>query len=216
MTKLRQRRYFLVFLLFAAIGITLCGNEAAAQSSTSRLYDASFQAETDGNYPKALNSVLQIIRSDTKNYIATLRAGWLFYMNRQYKSSVNYYKKANRLKPKAIEPLLGMSLPLMALKEWGSAEMITKRVIKKDPWNYPAASRLALIYYYEGKYGDAKNSYQKLLQLYPGNIEMQLGLAWTYVKMGQKNNASTLFNRILTVQSKNVTALAGIDAVRKM
>ncbi len=216
MTSNRLMRHFLRTILFFIICTTICVNGAAAQSSTSKLFDTSFLAEANGDYARALNSVLQIIRSDTKNYTATLRAGWLFYMNTQYKSSIKYYKKASRLKPKSIEPLLGMSLPLMALKEWGSAEILTRRILSQDPGNYLAASRFALILYYEGKYGDAKKSYRKLLQLYPGDIEMQLGLAWTYVKMGQKNNASTLFNRILTVRSQNVSALEGMDAVRKM
>ncbi len=206
----------LITIMLIAVFISFCAGGATAQSSTSKLYDASFQAETNGDYASALNRVLEIIRSDTKNYTATLRAGWLFYMNKQYKSSIKYYKKAGRLQPKAIEPLLGMSLPLMALKEWKSAEIITKKIIKKDPCNYLAVSRLALVLYYEGKYGEAKSNYLKLLQLYPGDIEMKLGLAWTYVKMGQKSRASTLFNRVLTVRKSNLSALAGIDAVRKM
>ncbi len=206
----KLRRITLFSLAFVASYVTM----ATAQHSIPELFEASFEAETNGDYPSALNKVLEIVRSDMKNYTAILRSGWLFYNNKKYKSSLKYYQKAHKLKPRAIEPLLGMSLQHMALEEWEHTEIVIKEILDKDPNNYLANSRLAFILYSQGKYGEARTLYSKILQLYPADIEMMLGIAWTYVKMGYKKKASTWFNKVLQVRQTNVNALAGMDAVR--
>ncbi len=206
------KRIALITMTLVTIGATI----VQAQISVSELFEASFKAESNGDYTKALNRVLEIVRSDTKNYTAILRSGWLFYCNKKYSTSMTSYQKAHKLKPKAIEPLLGMSLPLISLKAWEKAERVVKKIIKLDPSNYLANSRLAYIHFSQGKYGKAKSSYLKVLQLYPSDIDMKLGLAWTYTKMGYKKKASAWFNDVLNVRSSNVSALTGMDAVRKM
>lgn len=202
--------------LLSVLLVTTFIGVAAAENSVPKLYEASFESETNGNYAAALNRVLEIVRGDTKNYTATLRTGWLFYMNKKYSAAIDFYEKAAALKPEAIEPLLGITLPLMAANKWKGAENAARKIIQKDPCNYIANSRLAYILFSQGQYGEAKAIYEKLLQLYPADIEMKLGLAWTYVKMGDKIKAYRYFKEVLMVRSTNVTALAGMDAVRKM
>jgi tetratricopeptide (TPR) repeat protein len=207
---------FIRIILITMAFITISATVVSAKSTVPELFETSFEAETNGDYAKALNSVLEIIRSDTKNYTAILRSGWLFYNNKKYSTSIKCYQKAHKLNPKAIEPLLGLSLPLMSSKAWGKAEGVVKEIIKTDPNNYLANSRLAYILFSQGKYGEAKAVYFRVLQLYPGDIDMKLGLAWTYVRMGYKKKASAWFNGVLKVRRTNVSALAGMDAVRKM
>lgn len=202
--------------LICIILTILLTTAAPAQTLSSDLFDSSFEAETSGDYARALNMTLEIVRADASNYTAILRAGWLCYLNENYKSSITYYQNAHTLKPKSIEPLLGMSLPLMADKQWEIAERIIRDVISKDPENYLANSRLAFILYSMGDYGSAKSYYLHVLQLYPGDIDMKLGLAWTYVKMGHKTKAAAWFKDVLTVRKTNVSALAGMDTVRNM
>ncbi len=104
----------------------------------------------------------------------------------------------------------------MSLKAWKKAELVIKVIIKNDPNNYIANSRIAYILYSQGKYGEAKATYFKVLQLYPSDIDMKLGLAWTYVKMGYTKKASAWFHDVLKVRRTNVNALEGMDTVRKM
>ena len=93
-------------------------------------FETSFNHESRGNYVGALNSVLRILRIDHRNYTAMLRAGWLAYLKGDYKNSIDYYRKAVLLEPKAVEPKLGLMLPLMASKEWDAAGDVAREYYK--------------------------------------------------------------------------------------
>ena len=79
-------------LILLGIPFSLSGSERA---NIGEYFEKSFIYEAQGNYAASLNSVLQILRVEPKNYIAVLRAGWLNYLNGAYGLSIEYYKKAN-------------------------------------------------------------------------------------------------------------------------
>jgi tetratricopeptide (TPR) repeat protein len=203
------------FLLVSMI-LVMVVSSVNAEDSIANLYEESYTLEGKGDYSGAVNKVLQILRTDNKDYTASLRAGWLFYLNGDYASAVTYYKKAMAIEPGAVEPVLGISLPLMAGKQWTEAEKKLTLVLAKDPGNYLVYSRLAYISFSLGKYGEAKDRYEHVLKLYPSDLEMKLGMGWTYVRMGNKRKAVEYFSEVLRVQKSNVSALAGMDAVRQM
>ena len=197
----------LLFLL--SIGTGLYGTETIPQ-----LFEESYNLEEKRNYGGALNKVLKVIRQDTKNYTAHIRAGWLFYCRKDYDTSISYYKKAMTIKPRAIEPALGMTYPLMAARQWKRAEKLTRSIIRKDTYNYSANSKLAYILFSQGKYSKAKKYYERLLNVYPSNITMKLGLAWTYLRLGNKYQAAIYFNKVLQVKRNNQNAIRGISLTK--
>jgi len=205
------KKIFIVALCAIFSASSLMAAEGAPE-----LFAASFAMEIEGDYKGALNKTLKILRENSKNYVATLRAGWLYYLKKDYNASMAYYQKAIAQKPYAIEPLLGLTLPLMAAKNWSAGEKIAGKIIAKAPNNYLANSRLAYILFSQARYGEAEKKYKKMLALHPGDMEMKLGLAWTYVKMGNRKKAIKYFNEALQVRKHNVNALAGISAAQKM
>ncbi len=199
-----------LFIFFCWIG------HVNANVTAEQLYKTSFSLESVGNYQAALNPVLKIIRSYPKDYTAVLRAGWLAYKSGKYKSSEHYYRKAVKLKPDSIEALNGLALPLMAQLKWKSVEESLNKLVAKDPNNYTGLSRIAYCLFYQGRYAEARNYYLKTLTLYPSDIEMKLGLGWTYVKTGNKQEAAACFKEVLRVKASNVNALSGMTAVDKL
>lgn len=177
------------------------------------LFETSIGHEYSGNLDSALNDVLQIIRIDANHYVANYRAGWLYYLKGQYENSITYYKKAAAIKTKALEPLLGMMLPFTALKQWPKAETLGEEILKKAPHNYLAGSRLAFIYFSQGKYQKAEVQYMKVLESYSSEIEMMLGLGWTYQKQGKKAEARKMFEEVLSISNNNKNALNGITSL---
>jgi tetratricopeptide (TPR) repeat protein len=208
---MQNHRLFLITIFIFAMATLL-----AAQDTVADLYEESYALETKGDYAGSLNKVLQILRADTRDYTANLRAGWLSYLQLDYNTALAYYKRAAGQSPDAVEPLLGLTLPLMAAKQWGEAEKAANAVIQRDSNNYLANSRLAYILFCLGKYGEARTRYEEVLRLYPSDLDMKLGLAWTYVRLGNKKKASEYFHAVLRVQKTNVNALSGIDVVKKM
>ncbi len=174
-------------------------------------FQRSFYYEDKGDLATALNEVLKILQTDASNYTAVLRSAWLYYRRGYYDDSIVQYRKAVSLRPKAIEPRLGLTLPLMAAGRWKVAEAAAREALSVAPTNYTANSRLAYCLYNLGRYGEAATQYLKVLKLYPSDTEMQLGLAWTYVRMGRHDSAREWFSQVLGVKPSNTSALAGSE-----
>ncbi len=196
------------------LALTLPTTAAAApgQNKVPALFESSFAHEATGNISRALNDVLQIVRLAPGNYVATLRSAWLYYRKGRYGDAIATYRKARKLAPKAVEPVLGETLPLMAAKRWSDAERAAKLVLKRSPRNYLASSRLAFIYFSQARYGEADAWYTRVLSDYPSDTEMMLGLGWTRLRQGRKAEARRIFNAVLAIRRQNSSARAGVEA----
>jgi len=202
--------FLTVFLILLSIRVGVLADEAY---KIPEYFEASFKHESRGNYVEALNSVLRILRIDHRNYTAMLRAGWLAYLKGDYKISIDYYRKAVLLKPKAVEPKLGLMLPLMASKEWDAAGDVARNILKFDEKNYLANSRLAYIFFSMGRYGEAEKQYRKVVSWYPADIDMKIGLGWTLLRMDNKKEAAGIFRDVLTVRKNNTSAHDAIELI---
>ena len=174
-------------------------------------FASSFAHEAKGEVEEALNDVLQILRGDAKHYVATLRAGWLYYVAGRHADSVAMYEAAERLVPKALEPRLGLMLPLMAAQRWAKAEIVGRELLKEAPRDYTIRSRLAWIAFSQGRYKEAEAFYQAVLTDFPSDLDMMLGLGWTWQRQGRKAEARAMFEAVLSVRNDNVQAKTGLQ-----
>jgi len=205
-------------VLFAVLLILLgapCGVLADEATKIPEYFETSFKHESRGDYAAALNDVLRILRVDHRNYTAMLRAGWLSYLKGDYKESIDYYRKSVLLEPEALEPELGLMLPLMASKKWNEAGAVARKILKFEEKNYLANSRLAYIFFSQDRYGEAEKQYRKIISWYPADIEMKIGLGWTYLRMGNKNKAAGVFRDVLMVRKNNTSAHYGMELIEK-
>jgi Tfp pilus assembly protein PilF len=200
----------LVLLILMAAPVRVSADAAAKIPG---YFEASFKYESQGNYASALNSVLRILRIEHRNYTAMLRAGWLSYLKGDYKKSIDYYRKAISLEPEALEPRLGLTLPLMASKNWREAGVVARKILKTDEKNYLANSRLAYILFSQDQYEEAGKQYRKVLLWYPADIEMKIGLGWTYFRIGNPKKAAGIFRDVLKVRKNNTSAHYGIELI---
>ena len=211
MMKSKTAAFFLSFLFL----LNACALAWADKSGNiADHFQQSFTYEAKGKYGPALDSVLKILQIDPKDYTANLRAGWLNYLKGSYEDSLFYYNKALSLAPDAIEPRLGLTLPMMGLKKWRDTDAEAHKVLKIDPKNYFAMSRLAFSLFSQDRYGEAERYYRELISLYPSDIEMKLGLGWTLLRMGKKERAKSYFAEVLRVSRNNENAAAGMEEVQ--
>ena len=175
-------------------------------------FEASFKAEEEGEIARALNEVLEVLRLRGDDYVATLRAAWLYYRKGQYDDAIVTYRKAIALARDSIEARLGLTLPLMAMGRWTETEDVCKAVLRTGPANYLALSRLAYAQYNRGAFTEAEASYRKVLALYPSDLDMMLGLGWTYTKLDRPEQARGFFEAVLRIRRTSLGARAGLEA----
>lgn len=174
----------------------------------------SFRFEDKGDFPAALNEIIKVLQLAPNNYTAVLRSGWLYHLCGYHRDSIAQYRKAMALRPKAIEPIQGIMLPLIKSRRLEEAVTVAQRGLRLDKHNYLINIRLADCLYTQGKYAQAARLFAKILELYPSNLQVQLGLAWSNTKIGKLDHARNMFSSVLLVNPSNVSALAGMKATR--
>jgi len=194
--------------------LLLANIETNAQSNKP-LYAAfvqSYELEANKNYETAVSVINS--QYNANSYEINLRLGWLNYLAGKHKESVSFYQKANNIMPASIEPLWGIVNPLTKLENWNEIEKTYGSILKIDPKNIQAGYYLGLIYYYRKDYIRAKKQFDIVLNLYPFNYNYMLMSAWTNYFLGNKNEASVLFNKTLLYTPNDKSALEGLSLIK--
>lgn len=174
-----------------------------------KAYQTSIDMERQYEYSKSIQTLQAIYEKYQKDYDINLRLGYLNYINNQYEKSLEYYEKAVKIKQSSLEAQNWVVLILVVLKRWQKAEDYAKRIIKQDMSNYYANIRLAYIYYMQGEWSNALERYHAIYGLYPGDSDIRLGLASTYLALGEKIKARYYYSEILKVSPFHTTAYYG-------
>ena len=178
-------------------------------------FKSSIEEESIGKYSQAILTMMNIYDKYADDYIVNLRLGWLHYLNKDYNSSVKYYKNAIDISEnKSIEAMLGITLPLSERGNWDRVEDYYKKILDLDENNYTANLRLGQIKLNTENYLNAKSYLAKLIEMYPGDYETNLYLAWSYYYLGDKSTAHDLFIEVLVLNPGDESALEGLKFIR--
>ena len=172
----------------------------------------SYAYEAKYQYDQAIQ-VLKNVYSD-KAYSINIRMGWLCYLDKNYTSSINYYKKAIDLMPASAEVLWAILSPQIILEKWGDVEKTYLSIIKLEPKNATAHYKLGVIYYYRKNYMSAKKYFDVALNLYPSDYNNLLMSAWTNYFLGKTNEAKILFSRVLLLYQGDASATEGLSLIK--
>lgn len=178
-------------------------------------FNASINEATKGNYQKAIDVLLNIYKNNENDYLINLRLGYLYYLQKRYDKSIEYYKKAIQLtNEKSIEPFLGLTLPLASQEKWSEVEKAYQKILSIDPNNYTANLRLGQIYFNRKDYSKVENYLKKVYNFYPSDYEANLYLGWTYFYLNKKSDAKFHFVNTLMVSENDKSALEGMKLVK--
>ena len=172
----------------------------------------SYEFEAAKNYDAAITNI-NALYSET-SYEVNLRLAWLHYLSGKYKESIGYYQKASTIMPAATEPLWGIINPYVKLENWNEVEKTYHSILKIDSKNTKANYNLGLIYYYRKDYFSAKKYFDVALNLAPFGYNNLLMSAWTNYFLGNKNEASILFNKTLLYSPNDKSALEGLSLIK--
>ena len=184
-------------------------------AAASKAWQASYAAESAGNFEAALNALSDLPSPQSAGYLASYRRGWLQYRLGRHGDAVAAYSTAMLLEPGSIEARVARLAPLVAQSKWPEVVSDAEEVLKRDPENYLALSRLAFAQYSQDNFAEAEQLYRRVAELYPSDIDARSGLAWALLRLGKPKDAASLFTQVLEVSSTHTMAQRGLHAATR-
>ena len=185
-----------------------------AQSNTKlqAAFAESYKAELSSNYVLSVTVIKSVYQAD--NYSVNARLGWLLFLAKQYTESINYYEKAVRLKPYAIEVRFGLIKDYNALESWDKVKEQYEAILKIDAQNTTSLYWLGVLLYNRKEYDNAAKNFEKIVNLYPMDYGSVIMLAWTKFYQGKNADAKVLFNQALLLSPNDTSALSGLNQIK--
>ncbi len=199
-----------MWLITLTLVLAVAATEGAVRAEDkARAFTISIKEETNGNWKRAIQVMLDLSSGIGTDYLTTLRLGWLHYNAREFEKSAQYYREAMRISDNSIEALLGVTLPYAAQGKWDAVQEAYKSILAKDKLNYIANLRLGQIYMNQGNYLMARRYLDLLAENYPGDYETNLYVGWTYFGLGSKTKAREAFINAMSVYPADTSAVKG-------
>lgn len=198
--------------VLALLVFLFCMTLQAQKKEIAEAFSSSYEAEAAKKYEAAIATINTVY--DTNSYEMNLRLGWLYYLAGKTKESISYYQKAAAIMPAATEPKWAIITVYTKLENWVEIEKTYLSILKLDQKNATANYNLGLIYYYRKNYIEAKKYFDVSLNQTPFGYDYLLMSAWTNYFLGNKNNASILFNKVLLYAPNDASALEGLGLIK--
>ena len=199
--------------LVLALALALAAPRARADAAPDPLAE-SYRLQNKNDLAGAIKATRKAIDAAPSAYFPRIRLAYLDTLAGDWAGAAAAYHSAGELAPGALEPLLGEQLAQNALGRWDDAEAIGKRVVAIDPLNYLGRSRLAWSRYKKKDFRGAAELYAALVALYPGDIDMRVGLGWAMIGLGRKADAAAAFREVLTMVPGLASATEGLAAAK--
>ncbi|WP_022853088.1 tetratricopeptide repeat protein [Thermodesulfatator atlanticus] len=193
-----------ILSFFVMLSTSVC--LAQVNNNFYQAFKDSYKYEKMRAYEDAIKALLPLAERYPNSYLVNLRLGWLYYLSGKYGNSIKHYKKAVSLRSQAFEPLLGLSLPLMAQQRWSEVEKTMNRLVAADPYNYYGNLRLAIALRLQNKARLAERICRKMLARYPTSLDFLVELGRTLWWQGKNTDAKRIFQRVLLLDPENVVA----------
>lgn len=202
-------KLFIICLLSVLAAESVSGQ---AENKILTAFAGSYKSEQTGNYAAAVSEVKAVYQAD--NYSVNARLGWLLFLAKQYTESANYYDKAIKLKPYAIEVKFGMIKALNALESWDKVKEQYEAILKIDDQNTTSLYWLGVLLYNRKDYDNAARNFEKIVNLYPMDYGSVIMLAWTKLYQGKTADAKLLFNQALLLSPDDASAISGLNQIK--
>ncbi len=177
-----------------------------------KAYENSFRFEVLGKYKEAIEALSLVYKEYPDGYTVNLRLGWLYYLMKKYKNSLFHYEKAIKALPYSVEAKLGYTLPLLAQGRYEDVEKVCYQILNIDFYNYYGNLRLIYALRKQKKFDLAEKVCNKMLYIYPTDIEFLTQLLRIKIEANKKEEAKKLAKDILIISPNNETA---IDVLKK-
>lgn len=211
-------RVMVVFMVVAA-GYSLAfdltdglmsSDSKMAPNELGKVWKESTDAEALGDYEKAFQRLRSYEVEGGDTFFASLREGWLNYLLKKYSLAEDAYNTAAKLKPSAVNPLLGLLNVEKASAAYDKIVPAAERILHVDPTNYTAQMAIGDEQTREKNYQQALGAYRRILMFYPDDLTARNGEAWALYNLGQNEAASADFKLLLSLVPDYPNAKQGL------
>ena len=193
-------RIFFILLIFVSVSFAITPKEIQ------EAYHRSFNYEKISDFDNAIRTLLPVLEAYPKGYTVNLRLGWLYYNNSNLANSIYHYKQAMKVAPSSIEAKLGYLYPLIKQEKYSEVESVCYQIINSDYYNYFGNLKLAYVLRMQKKNELALRVTQKMLMIYPIDIDFLTEFGLVNEAMGEEQTATYTFWDILTLDPENLAA----------
>jgi len=180
----------------ALLSLLLTSSPSVARSVPAPLAE-SYRLEVTGELTRSIDAAANAVSELPQAYFPRLRLAYLEAQAGRHEASASDYALAAKLAPDAVEPLLGQLKSLVATEHFENAVTVADSILRIDSKNYFASSRRAWALYRLGRYQAAAEGYSSVIELYPGDIEMRLGKAYSLSGAKRPVEARIEFREVL-------------------
>jgi urea transporter/Flp pilus assembly protein TadD len=185
-----------VAAVVAAVSLLLAAAPVRAKAISNPLADT-YRFEASGDLSRAIQAATEAVGAHPRQYFPLLRLAYLEFAAKRFRPAAEHYAAAATLAPKTIEPRLGQLQALIAESEYEAALEVADEILDFDRQNYLAHSRRAWALYRLERYSIAVDEYSSIVELYPGDIEMRLGRAYSLFGARRPVEAAIEFREVL-------------------
>ena len=185
--------------------------DAQDHEAIKEAFKNSYQFEVSAEYEKGIDELRKVYNENS--YEINVRLAWLSYLSGNFQESMAYYNRAIKIMPYAIEPRFGIAFPASAMGNWDLVLKQYDKILEINPNNSLALFRRGMIYYGRKDYQKAKDSFQKVINLFPFDYDGLNMMGWTYLFLGNKNEAKIMFQKALYANPSGESAIEGLNSL---
>lgn len=148
-----------------------------------------------GDKAKAQVELDTILRLSPDNPDARYQAGYLAWVDRDFKRAEQIFQELYKANPKDLRGLVGITETLVAGNKFGDAIKIMETSVSGSPERRDFRLVLANVYVRDQRYDDAIHVYEGLLKSEPKSSDLLIRLAETQRRKGDVNLAVDTFRR---------------------
>lgn len=145
-----------------------------------------------------------VVRFDPNNLRARMNLAMIYEQLNQLTKAADQYEIVAQIDKNSDEGKIALAKwkitkarGLWADRQLTAAENLFEDVVREEPNNFEAFAYLGIIQQSKGKWQEAAGSFQRVMDLRPGNARVRMMLAQVYEQLGLDNLAATEYRSIL-------------------
>jgi tetratricopeptide (TPR) repeat protein len=207
------RKSGFAFCLISLIVMPFHAHALTFESQTQ--LSASYSDEAQGLIHAAVEKMAMVFKAEPGDYLVNLRLGWLFFLEKKYKNSLDHYTRAAYQAPYSVEPLLGLSQTLLAAEEYARALETCKLILKLDPGSYLGHQRTVQAQIKLKQFANAVDTSTQALLTYPTDPVLLEQRGFALRELGRDEEAVKTLTYLLLVSPHNAYARFVVDSPRR-
>ncbi len=156
-----------------------------------------------------VTAAIERAKREPDNFEAQMTAGDLYYQIQRFDKAVEFYEKANRLRPGELEPSVKLGNALFDAEQYGEAERWYSAVLKKTPNDVNVRTDLGLTFFLRTPrdIDRAIREFNAALAIKPDNENALQNLALALIEKNDTDNLQKTLDKLSQVNPNNSVLL---------